>query len=256
VAQDGREVVDSNDWKWYQFFKAALFAPVVKLLFRARITGGERIPKKGGVLIASNHLGAMDAIVLAALVYRHLTFPAKAELFDGSRGLGSRIVAWFMRTIGQVALDRADPNQANAALRPIIARVKEGGAVGIYPEGTRSVDGRLYKGKTGVARIALATGAPVVPVAVFDTKEHRSWIGIPWLTRPRVVVGEPLDFSQYQGQENNHDALRKVTDEVMAAIQKLSGQEYVDVYGKEVKYHLISQEEADAKVLPYPGFAG
>ncbi|MDR1768312.1 MAG: 1-acyl-sn-glycerol-3-phosphate acyltransferase, partial [Propionibacteriaceae bacterium] len=122
-----------------------------------------------------------------------------------------------------------------------------------YPEGTRSPDGRLYKGKTGVARLALASGAPIVPLAVFNTYKAKGPFGIPWLDHPRIVVGQPLRFDELAWGVDDHDALRWVTDEVMAAIQALSGQQYVDVYGGSVKRGAVSAEEVEARVMARPG---
>lgn len=238
---------------WYAFFKNGLFRPVVRFLFRARIEGEEHIPAQGGAIIASNHIAAGDTFVMPALLDRQLTFPAKAELFSGKGGLGSKIVAWFLKAVGQVPLDRSGGRVSLDGLAPVLQVLADGGLVGIYPEGTRSPDGRLYKGRTGVARLALAANVPVVPVAVFQTEAVRTKLGIPWIWKPRVVIGEPLDFSAYAGLHDDRDGLRWVTDEVMAAIQQLSGQTYVDAYGTSVKGGSLSAAEADARVLPRPG---
>lgn len=238
----------------YQVFRGILFRPVVKYLFGARIAGAENIPAAGGAILASNHLAAGDTFVLPSMIERPVTFPAKAELFAGNRGLGSKVVAWFLKAANQVPLDRSGGKVSLEGLRPVLDVLRDGGTVGIYPEGTRSPDGKLYRGKTGVARIALATGAPVVPVAMFDTETVKGFLGIPWISKPRIVIGEPLDFSQYAGLAEDRAVVRWVTDEVMAAIQRLSGQQYVDVYGSSVKYGSISTEEAAARVLPRPGY--
>ncbi|MGC3994390.1 MAG: lysophospholipid acyltransferase family protein [Propionicimonas sp.] len=238
---------------WYAFFKNVLFRPVVRFGFKARIEGEENIPATGGALLASNHLAAGDTFVLPAMMERTLTFPAKAELFAGKGGLGAKIVAWFLKAIGQVPLDRSGGRVSLAGLGPVLEVLDHGGLVGIYPEGTRSPDGRLYKGHTGGARMALAAGVPVVPVAMFDTQAVRTRIGIPWIRRPRIVVGKPLDFSAYAGLFDDHRVLRWVTDEIMAAIQDLSGQTYVDAYGTSVKGGSLSAAEADARILPRPG---
>jgi 1-acyl-sn-glycerol-3-phosphate acyltransferase len=237
----------------YSLFKYLLFTPVMRVILRGKVSGAEHIPAHGGVILASNHIAAADAYVLPALIHRQLLYPAKAELFRGDRGFGSKVVAWFLKLINQVPMDRADPRDRLAALAPILARLKEGGVVAIYPEGTRSPDGRLFKGKTGVARLALAAGVPVIPVAVSNTYKVKGPFGIPWLKNPTVEIGEPLDFSEYAGQVNNHEVLRFVTDEVMAAIQQLSGQVYVDVYGASVKSGAVKGADLDAKILPRPG---
>ncbi|MDQ7992295.1 MAG: lysophospholipid acyltransferase family protein [Propionicimonas sp.] len=236
----------------YEFFKTVLFRPVVKWLMRATLAGAENVPATGGAVLAINHPATSETYVLPAMLERTLTFPAKAELFRGDRGPGSKVVAWFMKAIKQVPLDRSGGRMSLEGLRPILQVLADGGLVGIFPEGTRSPDGRLYKGKTGVARIALLAGVPIIPVAVFDTATVRTRLGIPWVRRPRLVVGEPLDFSAYSGRADDPAVMRWVTNEVMAAIQELSGQEYVDVYAGSVKHGAVSAADADAKVLPRP----
>lgn len=238
---------------WYVLFKYVFFAPVVRFLFRARIEGEENIPRTGGAILASNHLSAGDTYVLPAMIARRLTFPAKAELFKGNRGIGSKVVAWFLRAIGQVPLDRSGGRASLDGLGPVLEVLAEGGLVGIYPEGTRSPDGRLYKGKTGVARMALAAGVPVVPVAMFDTDVVKTRLGIPWIRRPRIVVGKPLDFSAYTSLVNDRATLRWVTDEVMNEIMKISGQTYVEGYGTSVKSGSLTPAEAEARIRPRPG---
>lgn len=237
----------------YDFFKTLVFVPLVRWLFRASITGAENIPATGGALVASNHLAAGDAYVLPAMLSRNLTFPAKAELFRGDRGLGSKVVAWFLKAVKMVPLDRSGGRASLDGLGPVLNVLREGGLVGIYPEGTRSPDGRLYKGHTGVARMAVAANVPVIPVAMFNTQTIRP-LGIPWISRPRIVIGEPIDFPAYAGAHDDHAVLRWVTDEVMAAIQELSGQTYVDAYGSSVKRGTLTPAEADARVLPRPGY--
>ena len=238
---------------WYLFFRYALFLPVVRGLLRAKITGGQNIPRSGGVILASNHLAAADTFVLPSVIDRRLVFPAKIELFRGDRGLGSKIVAWFLKVMHQIPLDRSGGRISMAAFAPMLDELERGGALGIYPEGKRSPDGRLYKGKTGVARLALAADVPVVPVAMFGTKMVRTRLGIPWLRHPRAVVGKPLTFSQYRENADDHAVLRYVTDEVMNAIMELSGQTYVDAYASSVVYGSVSWEEANRRVLPRPG---
>lgn len=240
---------------WYSFFKYALIRPLVKLYFRGRIEGAENIPATGGVILASNHLSAGDTLITPALIKRRVTFPAKAELFKGDRGLGSKIVAWFLKAIGQVPLDRSGGRASISGLGPILEVLKEGGVVGIYPEGTRSPDGRLYKGKTGVARLALASGAPVVPVGVSGTEFRKGFLGIPNTVNPLVRIGKPLHFAESASDGDDHEAIRRVTDEVMAAIQELTGQTYVNAYGSTVKYGRMSAEEIERRIQPRPGYS-
>ena len=239
---------------YYQLFKNLLFAPVVRWLFQARIEGEENVPETGGAILASNHLAAGDTFVMPALLRRPVTFPAKAELFVGNRGLWSKILAWFLKAVGQVPLDRSGGRVSLAGLSPVLQVLADGGLVGIYPEGTRSPDGRLYKGRTGVARMALAAGVPVIPVAVAATAPIRTAIGLPWIWKPRIVVGRPRDFSAYAALAEDRDTLRWITDEVMHDIQELSGQAYVDGYGTSVKTGSLSAADVEARVLPRPGY--
>lgn len=239
---------------YYQLFKHLLFAPVVRWLFRARIEGEENVPETGGAILASNHIAAGDTFVLPALLRRQVTFPAKAELFLGNRGLGSKIIAWFVKAVGQVPLDRSGGRVSLDGLGPVLKVLSDGGLVGIYPEGTRTPDGRLYKGRTGVARLVLAAGVPVIPVAVANTAVVRTRLGIPWIWKPLVIIGKPHDFSAYAALANDRDTLRWVTDEVMNDIRELSGQTYVDAYGTSVKSGSLTAAEAEARVLPRPGY--
>ena len=237
----------------YNFFKYLLVRPVVRFLFRARLEGESHVPAEAGAILASNHLAAGDTYITPALLRRQVTFPAKAELFRGDRGLGSKIMAWFIKSIKQVPLDRSGGRVSLEGLQPVLDALGEGRLVGIYPEGTRSPDGRLYKGHTGVARMALAAGVPVIPVAVFDTKAVKGIFGIPWVHRARVIIGEPLDFTEYAGRHDDRQVLRWVTDEVMAAIQELSGQTYVEAYASSVKRGSLTAAEADARGQERPG---
>jgi len=239
---------------YYQLFKNLLFAPVVRWLFHARIEGAENVPETGGAILASNHLAAGDTFVMPALLERQVTFPAKAELFAGNRGIFSKIIAWFLKAVGQVPLDRSGGRISLDGLGPVLKVLADGGLVGIYPEGTRSPDGRLYKGRTGVARMALAAGVPVIPVAVANTAPVRTALGIPWIWQPLVVIGKPRDFTAYAALADDRDTLRWITDEVMFDIQQLSGQTYVDGYGTSVKSGSLTPADVEARVLPRPGY--
>jgi len=238
---------------YYALFKNVLFAPIVRWLFRATIEGEENLPKTGGVILASNHLAAGDTFVMPAMLHRQVTFPAKAELFAGNRGIGSKIVAWFLKAVGQVPLDRSGGRVSLEGLGPVLRVLADGGMVGIYPEGTRSPDGRLYKGRTGVARLALAAGVPVVPVGMLNTQTVRR-LGIPWIWKPQVKIGKPMDFGAYAGLHDDRETLRWVTDEVMNAIMELTGQTYVEAYGTSLKSGSLTAADAEARVLPRPGY--
>lgn len=238
---------------WYTFFKVP-FTAFSRHGYGGTVEGEENIPVTGGVILASNHVSAADTFVMPALIDRRVTFPAKAELFSGQGGPHMRVIAWFLRAVGQVPLDRSGGRSSLDGLGPILQVLKDGGVAGIYPEGTRSPDGRLYKGKTGVARLAIMAGVPIVPVGVIDTDISHKLLGlIPWADHPVVRFGTPIDVSRYAGAENDRAVLRWITDEVMAAIQQLSGQVYVDAYGTSIKYGGMSAEEVARRTLPRPG---
>lgn len=237
---------------WYELFKFFPFRPLVKWGFRARIIHPENVPDHGGAILASNHLSSMDSIVLPAMLPRRLTFPAKAELFVG-RDARTKVVAWFLTAIGQVPMDRSGGRASASSLGTVTDVLAEGGLVGIYPEGTRSPDGRLYKGKTGAARMALTAEVPIVPVGIIGTETVRGPFGLPWLRRPQIVIGSPLDFSEYAHVPGNSAVLRHVTNEVMTSIQNLTGQEYADVYAFRVKSGDLKEVGSDDYVKPSPG---
>lgn len=242
---------------WYSFFKYTLVRPFVKVVYRPRVEGEENIPAEGGVVLAANHTSTTETYMMPAMIRRQVTYPAKAELFRGRKGIKgipSRVVAWAVKAVGQVPLDRAGGRSAMEGLGPVLAVVRGGGVAGIFPEGTRSPDGRLYKGKTGVARLALAANAPVVPVAVIGAQETGRLFGlIPLTHRPTIRFGRPLDFSRYAGCQDDRAIIRWVTDEIMNAIRELSGQTYVDAYATSIKYGSLTLAEADARVTARPG---
>ncbi len=237
---------------WYGFFKVP-FRQFVKHGYKATITGAENIPRTGGVILASNHVSSADTFLTPALIDRQVTLPVKAEAFRRDQGLVWGVIGWFLKAVGMVPLERTGGRAALDGLGPVIEALKEGRVVGIYPEGTRSPDGRLYQGRTGVARLALSTGAPVVPVGILDAKITGKKLGIPWVERPRIVVGKPLDFSAWKGMEEDRAVGRWVTDEVMAAIQQLTGQTYVQAYASSVKSGSMDAAEADRRVRERPG---
>ncbi len=235
---------------WYGIFKTVLVRPAVKWWFRVRLTGEENIPA-GGCVLAGNHLDAGDTFTLPALITPRVTFPAKRELFEG-RGFKRRLVAWFLRAVGQAPIDRSGGRASAAGLGSVEQVLTAGGVVGIFPEGTRSPDGRLYRGHTGVARLTLGLGLPVVPVGMINTRLVRNRLGIPTMRRARIVVGKPLDFSAWAGQGNDHRVLRWVTNEVMAGIQELTGQQYVDVYASRIKRGDLRAADTSRFELSHP----
>ena len=214
-------------------FMHGVVAPTAKAIWRPRTEGRENVPMSGPVIIASNHLSFCDSVAIPLVMPRKVSFLAKAEYFDGP-GLKGRVSNGFFTGIGAVPVPRGEHGAAKAALETALGVLERGDAFGIYPEGTRSRDGRLYRGRTGVAWLALAAKAPVVPVAIIGTDRIQP-IGsnIPKL-RPRVLArfGEPIDFSRYYDRKDVARARREITDEIMEAIQKLSGQEYAGVYNE------------------------
>ena len=227
----------------YNLLKYVLVEPLLRLLFRPRIEGIGHVPKSGAAIIAGNHLSFADHFLMPSILNRRVTFLAKAEYFNG-RGLKGRLTAAFFRSMGQIPVDRSGKEAGRAAIDAGVGALRKGDLLGIYPEGTRSHDGRLYKGKVGVAVMALTAQVPVIPCVMVGTFEAQPPGRI--MPRPhRVVVrfGEPLDFSRYAGLEDERAILRAVTDEIMYAILSLSEQEYVDRYAAEVK-----AEEAAQKV--------
>jgi len=226
------------------FYSVIVFfgRPLVYLLFWPSLKNKEVVPEQGPAILAGNHLGTGESILLTALVPRQLTFPAKQELFRTDtplRWLG----AWFLRHFHQVPMDRSGGGASADALGSIYQVLEDGGVVAIHPEGHRSPDGRLYKGHTGVARLALASGAPVIPFGCFRTRFTRKWLPFPWLYRPEVRLGEPFQFPEEtreaflraKDKETAGKILREATDEVMRRIQAITGQEMVDEYSYSAK---------------------
>ncbi|MEU6966623.1 lysophospholipid acyltransferase family protein [Kitasatospora aureofaciens] len=206
--------------------------PVSRGIWRPVIEGIENVPRKGGVILASNHLSFIDSVVIPLTAPRRVHFLAKAEYFTGT-GLKGRVSKGFFEAIGAVPVERGTYRSAQASLESALEILEDGKAFGIYPEGTRSLDGRLYRGKTGVAWLALTAGVPVVPVAL-EGPEQILPIGkrIPRIKKVTVRFGKPLHFDELHGQARSLKARRQVTDEVMAAIQRLSGQEVVESYNE------------------------
>ncbi|AWW40879.1 MULTISPECIES: lysophospholipid acyltransferase family protein [Streptomyces] len=227
---------------FYYLLKYVLLGPLLRVVFRPRIEGLEHVPASGAAIVAGNHLSFSDHFLMPAILKRRITFLAKAEYFTGP-GIKGRLTASFFRSAGQIPVDRSGKDAGQAAIREGLGVLGKGELLGIYPEGTRSHDGRLYKGKVGVAVMALKAGVPVIPCAMIGTFEAQP----PGQVLPRVHpvgirFGEPLDFSRYAGMENEKAILRAITDEIMYAILSLSEQEYVDQYAAVAK-----AEEAAAR---------
>ncbi|MDI2030998.1 lysophospholipid acyltransferase family protein [Saccharopolyspora sp. TS4A08] len=225
----------------YWVMKHLLLGPLMKLFCRPRVDGVEHVPLDGGAILVSNHMAVADSFFMPLMMPRRVTFLAKREYFTG-KGVRGKLKKAFFSGVGQVPIDRSSGAAAQAALDTGVRLLSEGKLLGVYPEGTRSPDGRLYKGKTGVARMALESGMPVIPIAMFGTDKvnpigSKMW----WPHKVVVKVGEPLDFSRYEGMAGDRFVERSITDEIMYALMELSGQEYVDVYAAKVKDELAAQ---------------
>ena len=232
---------------FYWFLKFVAIGPLATLVFRPRAEGREHVPAQGAAILASNHLSAADWVFLPMALRRRVTFLAKAEYFTG-RGVKGFLQRAFFTGAGQVPIDRSSASAAEDAIRTGLRLLRQGRLLGIYPEGTRSPDGRLYRGKTGVARMTLETGVPVVPLAMVYRPRRLPVLG--WnLPAVRIRFGEPLDFSRYEGLAGDRFVERSVTDEIMYEIMTLSDQEYVDVYGARVKTSMTATGASASEVI-------
>lgn len=219
----------------YWLLKWIFIGPLLRAVFRPESVGAENVPAEGPAILACNHLSYTDWLFMPLVIPRRVTFVAKAEYFEG-RGLKGWLQRTFFGGTGQVPIDRSGGRASEGALRTGLRILGNGDLFGIFPEGTRSHDGRLYRGRTGLARLALEAKVPVIPVAVLRTDE----VAPPGkifgkLVRPVVRFGAPLDFSRYEGMEGDRYILRAITDEIMYEIMRLSEQEYVDVYATRAK---------------------
>jgi 1-acyl-sn-glycerol-3-phosphate acyltransferase len=233
----------------YWFLKHFIIGPLLRVFFRPWVEGLENLPPKGPAILASNHLSFSDSFFLPLVVPRPITFLAKSDYFTG-RGIKGWFSRLFFTGVGQVPVDRSGGRASEAAIFTGERVLNSGRLLGIYPEGTRSPNGTMYRGKTGVARMALEAQVPIIPVAMINTFE----IQPPGTVRPRlrrvgVRLGAPLDFSRYEGLEDDRFILRSVTDEVMYALMSLSGQEYVDMYASRAKELIAEGAPADATAL-------
>ncbi|WP_093786588.1 lysophospholipid acyltransferase family protein [Actinacidiphila guanduensis] len=208
---------------------------LMRVLYRPVVEGVEHIPDEGPVILAGNHVTFIDSLFLSLVVRRQVYFIGKDEYVTG-KGVKGRVMAWFFTTCGMIPVDRDGGHGGVAALMTGRRILEEGRIFGIYPEGTRSPDGRLYRGRTGIARLALMTGAPVVPFAMIGTdKVQPGGRGMPRIAPVTVRFGQPLEFARYEGMDRDRYVLRAVTDEVMSHVMHLGGQEYVDIYATKAK---------------------
>jgi 1-acyl-sn-glycerol-3-phosphate acyltransferase len=237
----------------YWLLKYVLLGPWLRLIFRPHVEGREHLPRSGAAILASNHLSFSDSIFMPLMVKRRVTFVAKQEYFTGP-GLKGFLIKMFFVGAGTIPVDRSGGRAAQAAIDTGLRILADGHLFGIYPEGTRSPDGRLHRGKTGVARMALQSGAPVIPVAMLNADEIQP-IGklIPRIRRARIRFGPPLDFTRYQGMVGDRFIERAVTDEIMYELMTLSGREYVDIYAQKVKEAKAAQDAKAAQALAAEG---
>jgi len=234
---------------FYWVLKTVVLGPLLKLLFRPWVQGEEHIPDEGAAIFASNHLSFSDSIFLPLMVPRRMTFLAKSDYFTG-RGLKGKATAAFFKGVGQLPVDRSGGKAGEAALNSGLRVLRRGELLGIYPEGTRSPDGRLYRGRTGVARMALEAGVPVLPVAMIGTdKAQPTGKKLPRIMRIGIRIGRPLSFARYEGMEEDRFVLRSITDEIMYELMLLSGQEYVDEYATSMKDRLVRAAKARAREI-------
>jgi 1-acyl-sn-glycerol-3-phosphate acyltransferase len=233
---------------WYWLFKFIFMGPLLQLLGRPKVEGLEYVPDSGPMILASNHLAVADSFYLPLVVHRRITFLAKAEYFTG-KGVKGWFTRWFYTAVGQVPIDRTDADSAKDALAAAQRVLNDGKLLGMYPEGTRSPDGRLYKGKTGLARVALETGVPVIPVAMIGTDVVNPPGSKMWkFGRVQVKFGKPMDFTRFEGLAGNRFIERAVIDEVMYELMRLSGQEYVDLYAADVKEQVEAAAQPPARI--------
>ncbi len=228
----------------YWVLRHVVLGPAIDKIFRPEEVGVEHVPASGPAILASNHLSFADWLFMPLALERRVTFVAKADYFTGVGVKGWAQKRFFTGT-GQVPIDRTGGRASESALRAGLKVLQRGELFGIYPEGTRSHDGRLYKGRTGVARLALEAKVPVIPTAVVGTDV----IAPPGkivkkIISPTVIFGAPLNFSRYQGMSGDRFILRSITDEIMYAIMELSGQEYVDVYAPTAKAQAAREAKA------------
>jgi 1-acyl-sn-glycerol-3-phosphate acyltransferase len=232
----------------------AILGPILRVVFRPWFDGAENVPRDGPAILASNHLSFSDHFFAPLPLPRKVVFLAKAEYFTGRglKGLASRV---FIGAVGGIPMDRAGGEASQRALRTGLRVLAQGQLLGIYPEGTRTPDGRLYRGKTGVARLALEARVPVIPCAMIGGFEFQppGKIAPRLRIRPGVKFGKPLDFSRYYGLEKDRIVLRAMTDEIMYELMELSGQEYVDEYAQRNKTRLAAiRKSHDRKAGPDP----
>lgn len=226
---------------FYWILKNGLLGPLLWTVFRPWVRGVENIPATGPAIVVCNHVSFVDSVFLPLVLPRQMSFLAKSDYFTG-KGLKGFITRTFMTAAGQLPIDRTGGKASEASLNTGLRVISEGRLLGIYPEGTRSPDGRMYRGRTGVARMVLEAQVPVIPAAVVGTRDVMP-LGakLPKVKRVGIIVGKPLDFSRFNGMEGDRFVLRAITDEIIYEMNRLSQQEYVDVYASGVRSQLAKQ---------------
>ena len=220
---------------FYWLMKHWVIGPLLTTVFRPWVKGLENVPRTGPLIVVCNHLSFVDSVFLPLMIDRQMAFLAKSDYFTG-KGIKGWFIRFFMTSAGQLPIDRSGGKASEASLNAGLQVLAEGGVLAIYPEGTRSPDGRMYRGRTGVARIILEAHVPVIPAAVIGTEKVMPLgSNIPKVHRVGVVIGEPLDFSRFEGMETDRFVLRSITDEIIYEINALSEQEYVDVYASTIR---------------------
>ena len=227
----------------YLILKNIVLGPILNILFRPWVRGSDNVPRKGGAVLASNHLSFVDSIFLPLKVKRPVTFLAKSDYFTG-KGVKGALIRWFFKSTGQLPIDRSGGKASEDSLNTGLGVLERQLLLGIYPEGTRSPDGKLYRGRTGIARMILEAQVPVVPVAMIDTdKVQPLGAKYPKIHRVGVKFGQELDFSRFAGMEGERVVLRAVTDQIIYRIKELSGQRYQDVYASTIRNRMARQED-------------
>ena len=220
---------------FYWLMKHWVIGPLLTTVFRPWVKGLENVPRTGPLIVVCNHLSFVDSVFLPLMIDRQMAFLAKSDYFTG-KGIKGWFIRFFMTSAGQLPIDRSGGKASEASLNAGLQVLADGGVLAIYPEGTRSPDGRMYRGRTGVARMILEAHVTVIPAAVIGTEKVMPLgSNIPKVHRVGVVIGEPLDFSRFEGMESDRFVLRSITDEIIYEMNKLSEQEYVDVYASTIR---------------------
>ena len=220
---------------FYWLMKHWVIGPLLTTVFRPWVKGLENVPRTGPLIVVCNHLSFVDSVFLPLMIDRQMAFLAKSDYFTG-KGIRGWFIRFFMTSAGQLPIDRSGGKASEASLNAGLQVLAEGGVLAIYPEGTRSPDGRMYRGRTGVARMILEAHVPVIPAAVIGTEKVMPFgSNIPKVHRVGVFIGEPLDFSRFEGMETDRFVLRSITDEIIYEMNALSEQEYVDVYASTIR---------------------